>query len=117
VLIVHAASPAAARFYATLGFDAFPTDPLHLGLLLKTSAGATTRRPIAPNLGDRRPPRPTRPAAAISPWVDRQNVVAEVAGSLGLEAEPSPEARATRPPRGRVASAECSAMTRVARSA
>jgi len=34
-LIVHAANPAAAAFYATLGFDAFPTDPLHLGILLK----------------------------------------------------------------------------------
>jgi GNAT superfamily N-acetyltransferase len=34
-LIVHAAGPAAAKFYAELGFDEFPTDPLHLGILLK----------------------------------------------------------------------------------
>lgn len=34
-LIVHAASSAAAAFYAGLGFDQFPTDPLHLGILLK----------------------------------------------------------------------------------
>jgi GNAT superfamily N-acetyltransferase len=34
-LIVHAANPAAAAFYGALGFDEFPTDPLHLGILLK----------------------------------------------------------------------------------
>jgi GNAT superfamily N-acetyltransferase len=34
-LIVHAANPKAAAFYANLGFEVFPTDPLHLGILLK----------------------------------------------------------------------------------
>lgn len=34
-LIVHAASPAAAAFYSALGFETFPTDPLHLGVLIK----------------------------------------------------------------------------------
>lgn len=34
-LVVHAANQAATAFYSALGFDAFPTDPLHLGILLK----------------------------------------------------------------------------------
>lgn len=35
-LIAHAANPAAATaLYANLGFDEFPTDPLHLGILVK----------------------------------------------------------------------------------
>jgi ribosomal protein S18 acetylase RimI-like enzyme len=34
-LVVHAANQAATAFYSALGFDAFPTDPLHLGTLLK----------------------------------------------------------------------------------
>ena len=34
-LVVHAANQAATAFYSALGFDEFPTDPLHLGILLK----------------------------------------------------------------------------------
>lgn len=34
-LVVHAAGPAAAAFYTALDFEPFPTDPLHLGILLK----------------------------------------------------------------------------------
>jgi GNAT superfamily N-acetyltransferase len=34
-LVVHAANQAATAFYSALEFDEFPTDPLHLGILLK----------------------------------------------------------------------------------
>jgi len=34
-LVVHAADEQAARFYERLSFVAFPSDPLHLGVLVK----------------------------------------------------------------------------------